>query len=202
MRRRPSLLALALLGLGAAAPGASADGGRICDAGQDGALRAALAVAPQPPRAGPVELTVWVQDADSGAPRPEATLEVRLSGPAARGASATAGWCGVGRRGVPERIGPGGAALDAHTRTAAVDVLVPGTLEVDARVREGGSALRLRCRVRVTPALSPLRRYAPELALPLLAVGLYLWRARLLSRRRRPAPSGRPGSASPPRPRS
>jgi hypothetical protein len=67
--------------LGAWCAPARGDGGSVCLSAKKGGYRITVFSAPTPFRAGPVDISVLVQDAGTGEPVPQARVTVRLSKP-------------------------------------------------------------------------------------------------------------------------
>lgn len=60
---------------------ARADGGTVCHVEQVAGYRVTVFASPAPLRAGPVDVSVMVQEAQTNAPLAEVAVEVRLTGP-------------------------------------------------------------------------------------------------------------------------
>lgn len=189
---RPGLVLALAAGLVTAllARPARADGGRVCAAGDAGALRAAVVVAPSPLRVGQAEIGVWVQDARDGSVRAASQVALRVRAPqpeaaTAPGAGAHAGHAMPGRHdaGAVEILLPP-AADGAPLRTTTRSLPAAGPLSLAVDVRDGADALRLECTLEVAPPISVLREHALAWAFPLAVVAGYVWRARLQARRR------------------
>jgi hypothetical protein len=73
--------AATVLALVLGCPFAWADGGTVCHVEQVAGYRVTVFAAPAPLRAGPVDVSVMVQDAQTHAPLAEVEIEVRLTGP-------------------------------------------------------------------------------------------------------------------------
>jgi hypothetical protein len=58
---------------------ASGDGGSVCLSATKGGYRITVFAAPSPLRAGPVDISVLVQDGESGEPLPQARVRVRMT---------------------------------------------------------------------------------------------------------------------------
>ncbi len=154
IRRRIVLLACA--GVFACAGAASADGGRLRSYGDAGDFRVAIFTRPEPLSAGPADVSILVQDRESGEPVLDAEVTLELSGPGGFAAAVPAGRHGRNRLFY-------GASLD----------LAPGAWSVTARIRRGTAEAEARASFEVGNARSGALAPWPYLALPPLAVTLF-----------------------------
>src|SRR5262249_33385867 len=79
MRCSIARLAFIFLFLGTSCAAARGDGGAVCMSGRQGSYVITVFSAPTPLRAGPIDISVLVQDARSGDPVTEAQVSVRLT---------------------------------------------------------------------------------------------------------------------------
>ena len=154
IRRRFVLLACA--GVFASAGAASADGGRLRSYGDAGDFRVAIFTRPEPLSAGAADVSVLVQDRESGQPVLDAEVTLELSGPGGFAAAVPAGRHGRNRLFY-------GAAVQ----------LAPGAWSVTARIRRGTAESEAYASFEVENARSGALAPWPYLALPPLAVALF-----------------------------
>lgn len=163
---RLATLATAITTL-ATASAANADGGSVRAAERVGSHAVTVFAAPNPPRAGPIDVSVLVQDAESGRPVEIDSIPIRLvsqSGPPAS-VSATA---------------TRAAATNKLLCAAKLDVPRSGRWRVGVQVGEAGREIQFT--LDAGEALPKWRSLWPWFAWPILPIAGFL----ALSRRRRP----------------
>jgi hypothetical protein len=173
--RRP--LALALLGLllVASSP-ARGDGGELRCSRRAGPFLVSVFSAPVPMRAGPVDVSVLVQDAETRQPILDAEVGVAFV-PSGRGAAV-------------EARAAHAAARNRLLYGALVDLPATGAWTLVATLERKGRSARLACSVDAAPPVPAPLAHWPALALPPLAIGLFALRERLRARARRTAQRG------------
>ena len=145
---------------------ARADGGRLRVRQEAGSFAIAVFTAPEPLAAGPIDISVLVQDGASGDVILDAAVGLELSGPG------------------PARTVAARAGANRLLKAAVVDVEIPGTWNLAVTVRRGGAVARVSCELPVAVPASPLTAIWPFLAIPPFAVTLFALRG--VVRRRRP----------------
>ena len=180
MRR---LLTLALL-FAASVP-LHADGGvTVGQIDRDG-LRATVFAAPVPIRAGPLDVTILVQEIPSNQPVTEAVIacSVQKFGPPSPSPVRLPGWCST--------IAPGTRipATSAHSRNklllgAFLPLTEPGRWELSVHVTRGPVSFSAALPLDVAAPHPPLSTWWPLIALAPAAVLLYVWREGLIRARR------------------
>jgi hypothetical protein len=158
--------ALAALLLAAFAARVRADGGRMRLKQTSGPFAVTVFTTPEPLAVGPGDVSVLVQDAATGAVLLDADVAVRVRAP---GASVFV-----------ERTASRGT--NRLLRAAAVAFDAPGRWDYEVVVRRSPARGEIRGTIDVAPAISRWRTAWPFLAVPLIAVALFLAGAR---RRRR-----------------
>ena len=137
------------------ASAALADGGRLRAYEDAGAFRVAIFTSPEPLAAGPVDVSVLVQDRATGETLLDADVVVELSGPGGLVLSAPAG------RHARNRLFYG-----------TIVNLTPGPWTVSARIRRRDASGSVSATFPVGAAPGPIRAW-PYLSIPPLAVALY-----------------------------
>jgi hypothetical protein len=138
------------------ASAALADGGRLRTYADAGDFRVAIFTSPEPLTAGPVDVSVLVQDRATGDTILDAKVVIELSGPGGLDLSAPAG------RHARNRLFYG-----------AVVNLIPGAWTAAARVRRGDAEGSARATFQVGGAAPGPARAWPYLSIPPIAVALY-----------------------------
>ena len=166
MRARLVLAAVLFACAGAVA----ADGGRLRSYGEAGEFRVAIFTWPEPLSAGPTDVSILVQERESGEAILDAAVTVELSGPG----------------GVTARVPAGHHARNRLFYGTAVD-LAPGAWTVTARIRRGTAEAESRASFEVgTSRPRATERWPwPYLTLPPLAVALFAANRGLRNRERR-----------------
>lgn len=158
------------LSLGPAAA-ARADGGTVRASAVTGGWRVTVFTSPTPPRAGPLDVSVLVQDAATGRPDPAARVAV---------------WAMPRDRSGPRVEQP--ATADAATNkllvAATLDLPEPGWWTVGVRIGTGGRAAELRFELEVGEPPPAWASLAGWVGWPAAAVGLFAVH-RVLVRRKR-----------------
>jgi len=163
MRNR--LTILLLFGLAATA---QADGGLVQVSQVVGDERVTIFTSPNPLRAGPIDVSVWVQEAASGTTLPDARVELELSLPAAGSETLRASATHA-------------AATNKLFLAAMLDVPQAGLWHLSANV-EGQSRSgatfnrRLNCNLFVAEPLPKWRSMWPWYCWPAVVVLLFAWR--------------------------
>jgi hypothetical protein len=146
---------------------ALADGGRLRAYEETGDFRVAIFTRPEPLAAGPADVSVLVQDRETGEALLDADVTLVLSGPDGRASELPA------RRHARNRLFYGAAAE-----------LSPGAWTVTARIRTAAAAGEARAAFEVGEAPRAVGAW-PYLALPPLAVALFAANRTLRSRERK-----------------
>jgi hypothetical protein len=168
-----------------------ADGGTIRLSERQGGYRITVFTAPTPFRAGPVDVSVLVQDARTGQPVPEARVTVRAV-PCGRPGSA------ITARATVE------AATNKLFRAAVVDLPEPGWWEIEVVVEGTRGRAQARFEVEAAEAAPRWLDLWPWICWPALAVvlfGIHQVLVRRKGRERRPERAGdgaTQGSTTPP----
>ncbi len=163
--RRAALLAAGLL-VAAVAP---ADGGRQRLRRDAGPFTITVFTLPEPLTVGPADVSVLVQERESGRVVLDAAVAVRVrppGGPAWRGIEA-------------------GVAGNRLFRAATVDLAVPGDWDLEIAVRRNGETAAVSATLPVGPPASRAARIWPYVAAPPLAIALFAAGQALQRRRRR-----------------
>lgn len=163
MRNR--LAFLFLFGLAATA---RADGGLVQISQVIGDERVTIFTSPNPLRAGPIDVSIWVQDAVSGTTLPDARVELELSSPAA-GSRTLRAWA------------THAAATNKLFLAAMLDVPQPGLWHLSAKVAgqsSGGKHFesQFNCNLSVAEPLPKWRSMWPWYSWPAIVVLLFAWR--------------------------
>jgi hypothetical protein len=161
---RRGALAAALLACAAAASG---DGGRLRVFEPAGDFRVAIFTAPEPLTAGPVDVSVLVQDRATEETILDAEVVVSLAGPGGRVLSAP-------------------AVRHARNRLfyASTMEVAPGAWTVSVRVRRGAAAAEARATFDVEKGSARPSRAWPYLSIPPVAIALFAANRRLRHRAR------------------
>ena len=159
--------------LGPSSAAARADGGTIRLSQQQGGYRITVFTAPTPFRAGPVDISVLVQDAATGTPLPDVTVDVEV---APRGRLGEA----VSIRATTE------AATNKLFRAAVFELPEPGWWEVGVTVRGPKGTARVTCEAEAADALPRWLSLWPWVCWPALAVLLFCVHQWLVRRRAAP----------------
>jgi hypothetical protein len=145
-----------------------ADGGTVRLSQRQGDYQITVFTAPTPLRAGPVDVSVLVQDAMTGLPLPQAQVTVRA---APRGRSSAA----IVQPATSE------AATNKLFRAAVFDMPEPGWWEVEVAIEGEHGPARARFEVEAAEAAPRWLTLWPWLAWPALAIvlfGIHQWLAR------------------------
>lgn len=157
IRRAPLCLTIVLCLAGLA----HADGGTVQSSQLVGGYRVTIFTSPNPLRQGPVDLSVWVQEAASGQSLPEASVGIELL-------SAD----GISLRAAATRE----AATNKLLRAAILDVPKPGLWQVRANVSGHLGEVRLACPISVGPPMPKWRSMWMWYSWPAAFVALFVWR--------------------------
>jgi hypothetical protein len=157
--------------------GLHADGGAVRFAGRVGAYRVTVFTAPTPLRAGPVDVSVLVLDADTGEPAPEVPVRVRLTPAGPEGAP-------IEQEATPQ------AATNKLFRSALVDLPAAGAWRLNVAV---GGAAAARVELEAAKRLPRWWEMLPWIAWPAAPVVLYALH-QVLGRPGRVGPHARPPS--------
>jgi len=179
-------LTLALL-LAASAP-LHADGGITVGQIERDGLRVTVFVAPVPVRAGPLDVTLLVQEIPSNQPVTDANIScsVQKVGPPSPSPVRLPAWC--------SSIAPGARipATPAHSRNkllsgAYLPLTEPGRWELNIQLTRGPASFSVSLPLDVAAPQQPLSTWWPLIALVPAAILLYAWRTILLRARRKHA---------------
>ena len=149
-----------------------ADGGTLRLHEQAGNYQVAVFTSPTPLRAGPVDVSVWVQDAATGESVTEACVTVRLT---ARGSGAVA-----------EYQATTDAATNKLFRAAVFQLPEPGWWDVDVTIEGPHGSARVPFGVEADDALPRWRTLWLWFGWPALAVALFGIHQVLVRRKSRP----------------
>src|SRR5262249_48206786 len=137
---------------------ARGDGGSVCLSEKTGPYQVTVFSAPTPLRAGPVDISVLVQDAATGQPMPQATVTISMT-----------------QIGQPALANP--ATQDIATNkllhAARFELPVPGRWELKVHVDGAKGLVVVGLELEVSPPLPRWRELWPWFAWPALAVGLF-----------------------------
>jgi hypothetical protein len=149
-----------------------ADGGTVRLSGRQGGYRITVFTAPTPFRAGPVDVSVLVQDAVTGRPIPDARVTVRA---APRGRSGE----------VILQTATSEAATNKLFRAAVFEIPQPGWWEVEVAIEGGHGPARVRFEVEAAEAAPQWPALWPWLVWPALAILLFTLHQWLVRRKDR-----------------
>ena len=150
-----------------------ADGGALCLLERAGGYQVAVFTSPTPLRAGPVDISVLVQDASTGEQVPRARVVVRLK---PHDGSA-----------LPlEYQATTEAATNKLFHAAKFDLPEPGRWDVEVRIDGPLGSARVRCGVEASGPLPRWLEVWPWVGWPALAILLFCVHQRLVRRRVRP----------------
>jgi hypothetical protein len=147
---------------------ASADGGTVCLSAQKGGYRITVFSAPSPFRAGPVDISVLVQDALTGEPLPQARVTVRMT-----------------KIGQPALEYPATqeAATNKLLHAAQFEIPVAGRSELEVRVEGSQGIVVVGCELEAAEPLPRWLEMWPWFCCPALATLLFAIH-QVLARRR------------------
>jgi hypothetical protein len=156
---------------GAVCSSARADSGTPCWSGRAGAYETTVFAAPNPPRVGPLELNVLLQDAATHSLASGARIAFRLA-----------------NRDQPQLVRSAEATAEVPSnrllRGATVELPESGLWLVEVAVEERGHSARATFEIQVAEALPRWLALWPWFGWPVLAVGLYATHQVLVARRR------------------
>lgn len=167
MRWRALVFAAACLW--ASAGPAFADGGTLRLTRAAGPFVVTLFTAPEPLVVGDADVSVLVQQRGSSAVLLDATVELHARAPDSTELLLHPSHATAGNR---------------LLQSALLPLPQPGAWRLTVEVRHGSDAATVACELLVGSATPRLAAQWPPLALPPLAIVLYLWRERLLRRQR------------------
>lgn len=162
-----------------------ADGGITIGQIDREGLRVTVFASPVPVRAGPLDVTFLVQEIPSNQPVTDAAIvcSVQKLSPPSTNPVRLPAWC--------SSIAPGARipATAAHSSNkilsgAFVPLTEPGRWELDIHVRRGPASFTAAIPLDVSAPPEPLSTWWPLVALVPAAVLLYIWRGRLVARRK------------------
>ena len=159
-----------------------ADGGRVLAEKQVGVYRVVLFGNPSPLRAGPADLSLFLEQAEKSGPILDAVVNFRLnklSRPTPELAWKGAG-CVTPGQAVPASQGHAGNGL---LYSAMLGIPEPGLWELGVSISREGKTDLLSFELPVDRALPPMLIWWPVVALMPLGVLLYIWRGYLKKRR-------------------
>jgi hypothetical protein len=159
---------------------ARADGGTVCFSGKAGGYRITVFSAPTPLRAGPVDLSVLVQDAATGEIMPHARVTVRLA-----------------KRGGPtlEYAATTEVATNKLFRAAQIELPEPGRWQMHVRVEDVHGLATIGGEIQAAERLPRWREMWPWFTWPAVVIVLF---AISRSRQRRSRSEPRAGAGSKP----
>jgi hypothetical protein len=140
----------------------------VCLSERKGAYHITVFASPVPPRAGPVDVSVLVQDAVTGEPAPQARVLVRATPRGNPGGE-------ISHLATPE------AATNKLFQAAVFDLPGPGSWDVEVVFEDQTGALRVHFEMQVGESLPAPGEMAPWVAWPAAAIllfGVHQWLAR------------------------
>jgi hypothetical protein len=141
-------------------PLAFADGGTLRQTVRQGNLVVSVFTSPTPPRVGPIDVGVLVQDAATGEPHPEAVVQVKAA-----------------PRDEPGRIISQKATQEAATNklmsAANLEIPVPGTWKLQVSVDHQGGRADLEFELEIGKPIPKWFELAAWMIWPTLAIALY-----------------------------
>jgi hypothetical protein len=146
------------------------DGGTVLLSEKTGGLLVTVFASPAPFRAGPVDISVLVQDALTGQPLPEARVAVRMRKP---GLAA------------PDHPATHEAATNKLLHAAQFELPEPGRWHVDIQIESEQGMATVGGELEAAAPLPRWRELWPWIGWPALAIALFAIH-QLLSRRKRP----------------
>lgn len=160
---------------------ARADGGVILTRQTVNGLDLTIFASPVPLRAGPVDISVLIQDAESGAPVLDGSVEVAWSSVAPSSPEWLPPCCSMNT--ATDKI----AATLAHSQnkllySAIVPIRSSGTSELVIRAGAGSREALLSCPIEAGPPAPPTAAYWPWLALPPLCIAGFCLHQRISRR--------------------
>jgi hypothetical protein len=158
--RRARLCVLTLL-LAAGASSAYADGGAICLSTESGGYRIVVFTRPTPLRVGAVDVSVLVQDAETGQALSDATVTVELS---LRGGDLRV-----------QQLATRAAATYQLLRAARFELPQPGSYDTCVVVTGSHDMASAEFELKVAPALPRWLAMWPWLLWPVMPIALYAW---------------------------
>ena len=162
----------ALLCLGTWHAPARADGGTVRVVQQQGGVRISVFTAPNPLRAGPIDISVLLQDLETGEPLTDCETMVTLTP--------------VGRGGTPIYVpATTEAATNKLLHSAMIELPTPGEWQVLVTSTVGGHDLQTRFTMTAAGALPKWLTQWPWFSWPVLGVLAFVVHRRLVARRRR-----------------
>jgi hypothetical protein len=159
-----------------------ADGGRVLAEKQAGAYRVVLFGNPSPLRAGPVDLSLFLEQAEKSGPVLDAVVSLRLnklSRPTPELAWKEGG-CVTPGQAVSASQGHAGNGL---LYSALLGIPEPGLWELGVSISREGKTDLVSFELPVDRALPPMLTWWPVVALMPLGILLYIWRGHLKKRR-------------------
>ena len=162
-----------------------ADGGITVGQIERDGLRVTVFAAPVPVRAGPLDVTLLVQEIPSNQPVTDAVIScsVQKVGPPSPNPVRLPAWCST--------IAPGARipATSAHSRNklllgAYLPLTEPGRWELDIQVTRGPTSFSAALLLDVAAPRQPLSTWWPLIALVPAFILLYIWRGCLIRAKR------------------
>jgi hypothetical protein len=170
MRSRTSIPLLTCILLGPCCAIASADGGRVVLVERRGDYQVSVFASPDPLRAGPVDISVLLQDAATDAPIADAEIEVSMSPRDERGPTLRAA-----------------ATSDAATNkllcAAILDVPTAGTWDAELSIIGDHGPANIRFAIEISPPLPRWLTVWPWFSWPVGAVFIFAIHRRLVWRK-------------------
>ena len=180
MQSRANIPLLCWLLLGPCCAIASADGGRVVLVERQGDYRISVFASPDPLRAGPIDISILLQDATTDAPIADAQIDVTLSprdqrGPTLRTTATSA------------------AATNKLLRAALLDLPTPGTWDAEIAITADHGPANVHFAIEAGPPLPRWLTVWPWFTWPVGAVFLFSLHRHLVWRKQR-ATSTQPAS--------
>jgi hypothetical protein len=159
MRRLLAGVIFGWLSLGTFGAAARADGGTLCLSGETAGYRITVFSAPVPLRAGPVDISVFVQDSATGLPMPEAQATVRLTKPG---------------QGALEGTATRAAATNKLFLATMFELTASGRWELEVQVAGLHGPAAIRGEVQAAERLPRWRELWPWIGWPALPIALFV----------------------------
>jgi hypothetical protein len=175
MRSLSKILISCLLSLGPCCAVAQADGGRVVLIERHGGYRISVFTAPDPLRAGPIDISVLLQDAETGSAITNAQVNVSLTPSSGSGQTIRA-------------VATNDAATNKLLSAALVELPEPGLWDVEIGCLAERGTARAHFRADVGPLPARWLSVWPWFSWPAVVVTLFGIHRRLVSRRKAGTP--------------
>ena len=169
MRSLSIILISCLLSLGPCSAVALADGGRVALMERQGAYRISVFTSPDPLRAGPIDISVLLQDAETGMPITNAQVNVSLTQSSGHGRTIHA-------------VATSDAATNKLLRAALVELPEPGLWDIEIVCLAQQGSARVQFTADAGPRSAGWMNVWPWFSWPAAAVMMFVIHRRLVSR--------------------